>query len=222
MVGDIHGQCCDLLNVFDYTAGSDLVHMKRSTSPDDQQLAVPDMNVELSVMPTSVQGNCDGRGEEAERGSVSSLHSSDDQASNSSHDTESEGEKTETLALTSASNHKYLFLGDYVDRGSHSCECILFLFALKVAYPDRIFLLRGNHECRSVTSREYQDGLSFCEECESKIGVDAYDHFMKAFDALPLAAVVENNLGRWFCCHGGLGEWVTRCGRVGGSHGGLG
>ena len=201
--------------MFDYTAGSDLVRIKRSESPDDQRCTVPDMTVELSMLPTSVQGRCDGQGEESGRGCVSSPHSSDDQASNSS---ENEVDRTDVLPLTSASNHKYLFLGDYVDRGSHSCECIMFLFALKVAYPDRIFLLRGNHECRSVTSREYQDGLSFCDECESKIGVDAYDCFMKAFDALPLAAVVENDLGRWFCCHGGLGEWVIRSG----SHGGLG
>ncbi len=113
------------------------------------------------------------------------------------------------LKLSRTSNHHYLFLGDYVDRGSYSVECIMYLLALKVAYPDRMFLLRGNHESRSMTSREYLDGPSFKIECGVKVGEEAYDKIMGVFDTLPIGATVETDLGRWFCCHGGLGEALS-------------
>lgn len=91
---------------------------------------------------------------------------------------------------------KYLFLGDYVDRGNYGVEIILTLFALKVAYPNLIFLLRGNHECRQMTSAH-----NFREECLYKFDQEIYDMIMDSFDQLPLGAIIN---GQFLALHGGI------------------
>lgn len=87
-----------------------------------------------------------------------------------------------------------LFLGDYVDRGSQGAEVLLAIFDLKVADPEHVFLLRGNHEDAQMNVY-----YGFYDETgrDKVFTLDMHDIFC----TMPVAAVLSNDT---FCVHGGI------------------
>ena len=92
--------------------------------------------------------------------------------------------------------YNYLFLGDYVDRGKQSLETICLLLCYKIKYPEKVTLLRGNHES-SVTNRIY----GFYDECKRRYNVKLWKSFTDLFNYLPVAALIDDKI---LCMHGGL------------------
>lgn len=97
---------------------------------------------------------------------------------------------------------RYLFLGDYVDRGPKSLQVIMLLCVLKLKYPTCFYMLRGNHESMHVTQM-----YGFRQEVLIRYRSEQlYQAFEPLFNSFPIAAVVG---GSMFCVHGGLSQQAS-------------
>lgn len=91
----------------------------------------------------------------------------------------------------------YIFNGDFVDKGQFSLEVLIILFALKVAHPRHVFLIRGNHE----TEHQTMLGGTFAEIMRKYDSIELYSLIVEAFKQMPLAVLVNHDS---LIIHGGL------------------
>jgi diadenosine tetraphosphatase ApaH/serine/threonine PP2A family protein phosphatase/Ca2+-binding EF-hand superfamily protein len=101
---------------------------------------------------------------------------------------------------------KYLFNGDWVDRGNKQIETVVLLFALKIVFPSRVFLVRGNHEFRQQNFA--MEDVGFHCACRHRFrsmqtGDVVFAHVHAAFEWLPLTAIVDDCV---LVLHGGIGD----------------
>ena len=98
--------------------------------------------------------------------------------------------------LDDKSIHKIIFIGDFVDRGPRQLENVNFLFMLKLCFPNKVYLLRGNHETTLANST-----YGFKTELMKKRLDELYSRYNEIFAMLPTAAIINRDV---FVVHGGI------------------
>jgi len=95
-----------------------------------------------------------------------------------------------------------VLLGDYVDRGPRQVETLSFVLAWRLAEPERVVLLRGNHES-PITNPYY----GFLRALSDLYGASVYGRVSRLFAQLPYAALIGEEI---FAVHGGVPKGLER------------
>jgi len=92
-----------------------------------------------------------------------------------------------------------IFLGDIVDRGIKQLECLIIILALKILNPNKVFLLKGNHE-----TLEMNQYYGFFQEFVQKFNDQKrFKDILEVYNVLPFCAIVNTKI---LCLHGGIPE----------------
>jgi len=109
--------------------------------------------------------------------------------------------KSRFLERTAAGEDvKLIFLGDYGDRGPYSPEVYSLVLRLKRDHPERVILLRGNHEAPPDLLGMPHDLPSDFQRKFGSAGRDLYLSLVRLFQGLHQAVLVE---GAYLLLHGG-------------------
>lgn len=106
-------------------------------------------------------------------------------------------------------NGTYLiFTGDYINRGRYGAEILYLIANLKITNPDKVFILRGNHETKTITNAKSPHD-TFSIELSNNYPKEASDQSLlklsyTLFKWLPSALFIKNNHDAILFCHGGL------------------